>query len=146
MDIYEALKNDHEEAKKLFNQLEQPPHMNGDSRDKIFKKLKTALEAHSEAEEVVFYSQLRQNEETGEKIEHAIEEHDKVAKLLEELESKDKNSSTWLNRLMHLHDEIHHHIHQEERAIFQKAQGIFSRLRAEEMGLEFQKAKNTKRS
>ncbi len=141
MDIYQALKEDHQKAKKLFDKLEQPPHMNGDSRDKLFRKLKTALEAHSDAEEAVFYAKLRQHGETEEKIEHAIKEHDNVAKILEELESQDRNSSKWLNRLMYLHDDVQHHIYEEEGAIFNKAQGIFSKQQAEEMGQEFQKAK-----
>ena len=142
MDIFQALKNDHQEAKKLFDKLEQPPHMNGESRKKLFAKLKTTLELHSEAEEAVFYSLLRQHEEMRLKIEHAISEHDTVTKTLEELEDRDMSDSSWLNKLMHLHDDVQHHIHEEEGEIFATAQRLISRQQAEGMGQEFKKTKS----
>ncbi len=55
MDIYQVLKNDHQATKNFFDKLEQLPHMNGDSRDKIFAKLKVLLEAHSEDEKTFFH-------------------------------------------------------------------------------------------
>ena len=141
MDIYQALTDDHQEAKDLFNKLEQPPHMNGDSRDTIFAKLKIVLEAHSEAEETVFYARLRQHSETHQLTEQAIKAHDHVQKTLEDLESMDKSSATWLNKLMHLHDDVYQHIKEEEEDIFQKAEDIFSQQQAVEMGQEFLKSK-----
>lgn len=53
MDIYQALREDHQEATQLFSQIETAGK-NSDSREKLFLKLKDALEAHSQAEEQVF--------------------------------------------------------------------------------------------
>jgi len=141
MDIYDALKNDHQEVKKLFDELEQPPHMNGESRDKIFTKIKTALVSHNEAEEAVFYTQLRQHEGVEKKIELAVNEHNQVSRTLEVLDSMDKKSGTWLNKLMSLCDEVQHHINEEEGETFEMARRVFSQQQANKMGTEFQKTK-----
>ena len=141
MDIFQALKKDHQEMKKLFYKLELPPHVNGESRDSIFAKLKAKLEIHSEAEESVFYTQLRQNPHIADEIEHAVKEHDQVLKAMDDLESMEKNSGTWLNKLMSLHDDVQHHINEEEGNIFQKAQLVIEPDQAQKMGVEFQNAK-----
>ncbi|GJL48826.1 MAG: hemerythrin [Nitrospirales bacterium] len=144
MTIYQALKNDHQEAKKLFADLEQTKGKNGNAREKLFTELKAALEAHSEAEEEVFYSPLKKNEETKEKIQHANKEHDKVAKTLTELEDMDKDNEQWLKKVTQLQEDVQHHIKEEEEEIFQKARGIFSEQQAEDMAQEFEQAKNQK--
>jgi len=141
MNIYNALKNDHQEVRKLFDELEQPPHMNGESRDKIFTKIKTALTSHREAEEAVFYTQLRQQGEAEKKIELAVNEHTQVSRTLEVLENMDTNSATWLNKLMSLCDEVQQHINEEEGEIFETARRVFSQQQAREMGEQFQQAK-----
>ncbi|GJL63582.1 MAG: hypothetical protein NPIRA04_22360 [Nitrospirales bacterium] len=141
MDIYDALKNDHQEVKNLFDELEQPPHMNGESRDEIFTKIKTALVSHSEAEEAMFYTQLRQYEGAEKKIELAVNEHTQVSRTLEVLDSIDKKSGTWLNKLMSLSDEVQHHINEEEKEIFEMARHVFSQQQAQEMGKQFQETK-----
>ncbi len=141
MDIYQALRNDHQEVKQLFVELEQPPHLNGTSRNAIFAKLKAALIAHGEAEEQVFYMELRRHHSLHSNVEQAIEDHDHVARTLEDLESMDMNSSTWLNKLMHFYDDVQHHILGEEEEIFQNARNIFSDQEAKDMAKQFEKAK-----
>jgi len=144
MDIYQALNNDHAEAKKLFSDIEQATGKSGGSRDKLFTDLKAALEAHSEAEEEVFYTPLKKQEEVKEQIQHANKEHAKVAKALKELEDMDKDDEQWLKKLTQLQEDVQHHIKEEEDEIFQKAKRIFSEQQAEEMAQEFEKAKNQK--
>ena len=144
MDIFQALKDDHDKVKKLFVELEQPPLINGRSRETIFAKLKSTLQLHSDAEEVIFYKQLAQHGGTEQDIEHAVKEHDKVSRSLEELGSMDKKDGTWLNKLMSLHDDVQQHVDVEEGELFQKAKDIFSKRQAEDMTEQFETAKNQK--
>lgn len=92
------LKKDHQEAKHLFSQIETEKK-NGDSREKLLLKLKNALEVHSEAKEEVFYVPLRKNEVTKAKIEHATKEHEKVKRMLDEIEAMDPNDESWLTKV-----------------------------------------------
>lgn len=144
MDIYQALKDDHQEAKKLFSEIEHSSGTTGESRDQLFTKLKEALEAHSEAEEEVFYVPLRKKEETKEKIEHATKEHQKVTKMLNELQGMNNQDEHWLKKVTTLKENVLHHIEEEEGDIFKKAQGIISTQQAEEMAEQFKKAKKQK--
>ncbi|MBA3613514.1 MAG: hemerythrin domain-containing protein [Nitrospirales bacterium] len=144
MDIYQALKEDHQEAKKLFAEIEQSSGKTNDSREKLFTTLKEALENHSQAEEKVFYAPLKKKEETKDKIEHAKKEHQKVTKMLNELESMDNKDDQWLKKVSQLKEDVQHHIQEEEGEIFKKAQGIFSKEQAEEMARQFKQAKKQK--
>ncbi len=142
MDIFQTLKVDHQEAKKLFEDLEQTSDKDDKTRDKLFGELKDALEAHSKAEEQVFYTPLKQQEETKGKIQHANKEHEKVAKTLEDLENMDKDDKQWLKDVTQLKEDVQHHVKEEENEIFPKAQKIFSEQQAKEMAIQFKKAKN----
>jgi hemerythrin-like domain-containing protein len=141
MDIYQALKGDHQETKQLFADIEGSSGKTGDSREKIFSKLKDALEVHSKAEEEVFYTPLKKKDATREKIEHATKEHLKVTEMLNEIESMETEDPQWLKKVSKLKDDIQHHIQEEEGDIFTQAQGIFSKQQAEEMAEQFKRAK-----
>ncbi|MDT3778789.1 hemerythrin domain-containing protein [Nitrospira sp. MA-1] len=143
MDIYQALKEDHQEAKQLFSQIEAAGK-NSDSRGKLFLKLKDALEAHSEAEEQVFYTPLQKNEETKQKINHANKEHEKVTTLLNEIEAMDPQDENWGKRVSKLKEDVQHHIQEEEGEIFKNARGILSQDQADQMGEEFKQVKEKK--
>ncbi|WP_447962942.1 hemerythrin domain-containing protein [Nitrospira sp. Ecomares 2.1] len=143
MDIYQALKEDHQEAKQLFSQIEAAGK-NSNSREKLFLKLKDALEAHSEAEEQVFYTPLQKNEETKQKIDHANKEHEKVTTLLNEIEAMDPQDENWGKRVSKLKEDVQHHIQEEEGEIFKNARGILSQEQADQLGEEFKEVKEQK--
>ncbi|GJL70494.1 MAG: hypothetical protein NPIRA06_31290 [Nitrospirales bacterium] len=143
MDIYHALREDHQEAKQLFSQIEAA-EKSSDSREKLFLKLKDALEAHSEAEEQVFYIPLQKKEETKQKIDHAITEHEKATTLLNEIEAMDHTDENWLKKVTKLKEDVQHHIQEEEGEIFKNAQGILTQQQADHMGEEFKQVKEQK--
>ncbi|HNP59645.1 MAG TPA: hemerythrin domain-containing protein [Nitrospirales bacterium] len=111
---------------------------------KLFLKLKDALEAHSEAEEQVFYTPLQKNEETKQKINHANKEHEKVTTLLNEIEAMDPQDENWGKRVSKLKEDVQHHIQEEEGEIFKNARGILSQDQADQMGEEFKQVKEQK--
>ena len=141
MNIYQALMDDHREIKQLFEELEQPPHLNGKSRSGIFTKLSVALQRHGEAEEQILYVPLMRSQRASLALERAIENHDQVVKVLVDLENMDIQSNTWLNKIMHLHDVVQHHMQEEEGQIFEVARRFFSDKEAQDMAQEFGKAK-----
>ncbi|MAQ76729.1 MAG: hemerythrin, partial [Aquimarina sp.] len=74
MNIFEALRKDHEIQRSLLDKLVDT---SGDTekRDEIFKELKKELEIHADGEERFFYVPLIEKDLTQEKSRHSIAEH-----------------------------------------------------------------------
>ncbi len=118
MNIYEALRQDHDEQRRLLDLLVKTE---GDSegRHELFLKAKEALERHAAAEERAFYTPLLNEDLTQEKARHSIAEHHEIDELLESLEATDRSSSGWLATARHLRERVEHHLDEEEREVFQ---------------------------
>lgn len=140
MDIFSLIKQDHQEVASLFNQL----HDAQGSRDmcaQLFAQLKEALERHAHAEEQVFYPALREADVTQEMVEEAMEDHQLVAELLEELATMPKGEAAWHERLEILEENVQEHIEEEESDIFDAAHQLWSVEDATELAERWQTVK-----
>ncbi|GAK93419.1 hypothetical protein JCM19298_2138 [Nonlabens ulvanivorans] len=120
MNIFEALRKDHEIQRELCDQL---VHTSGDTalRKNMFKKLKHELAIHADAEERHFYVPLIESDLTQEKARHSIAEHHEMDELVEKLEETDMDSSAWLKYMKELAHQVEHHLDEEEQEVFQLA-------------------------
>jgi hemerythrin-like domain-containing protein len=120
MNIFEALRQSHDEQRRLSDQL---IHTQGDSpeRDTLFGELKLELAAHAAAEERCFYVPLIEHDLTQDAARHGIAEHHELDELVEQLEEDDYSSPGWLVGAKALKEKIEHHLKEEERGIFQLA-------------------------
>src|ERR1700739_4032482 len=109
MDLYQLLKQDHQKAKRLFEQLSETSDRAVKSRERLFAQLKQELVLHTEGEEQHFYPALRDQEETKDMIEEGLEEHNEVNELLQELDGPDKDDESWLEQLSELQENVEHH-------------------------------------
>lgn len=125
MNIFEALRKDHEIQRNLLDQLVET---SGDTkkRDQLFKTLKTELEVHAEGEERHFYIPLIDSDKTQTKARHSIAEHHEIDELIEELEETDYDSSAWLKIAKKLQEKVIHHLDEEEHEVFQLAGKVLS--------------------
>lgn len=125
MNIFEALRQDHDIQRKLLDQLVDT---SGDTsaRDEIFKKLKTELDIHADAEERYFYKPLIDVDRTQDLARHGIAEHHEIDELIEQLEETDYSSSAWLKITKDLQEKVEHHLEDEEHQFFQIAGKVFS--------------------
>lgn len=125
MNIFEALRQDHDIQRKL---LEQLVDTSGDTsaRDEIFKKLKTELEIHADAEERYFYKPLIDVDRAQDLARHGIAEHHEIDELIEQLEETEYSSSAWLKIAKNLQEKVEHHLEDEEHQFFQIAGKVFS--------------------
>jgi len=143
MNIFEALRNDHDTQRSLLNKLVDT---SGDTeqRDEVFKKLKTELETHANAEERYFYKPLIDCDKTQNKARHGIAEHHEIDELIEELEGTEYSSSAWLKIAKNLQEKVEHHLDEEEHEFFQIAGKVFSENDKAKLAQEYQKhmAKN----
>ena len=118
MTIYEAIRQDHNVQRALLAQLVET---SGDTsaRDQLFKKLKTELQVHAEAEERFFYVPLIKIDNTQEMARHGIAEHHEIDELIERLEQTPYDSPGWLTICKSLKEQVEHHLEDEEQKFFQ---------------------------
>jgi hemerythrin superfamily protein len=74
-------------------------------------------------------------------IEEAMDEHETVASLLEELEELDQESEEWNSKLAEIKKNVLHHVKEEEKEIFKKAKNVLTNEQQQTLGKEFQSAK-----
>lgn len=141
MDIYSALKHDHDEAKALLEKLSDTSEKAVKTRAKGFEKLKTELIAHSRAEEEVFYGALRDQDKTHDDVLEGEQEHHMVDVLLEEMSKLEVSDEQWTAKLTVLKEQIEHHVEEEEDELFEKAKKILSDDDAKRLAEEFKQHK-----
>lgn len=141
MDIYKALKQDHEEAKEMLEKLSDTTERAVKTREETFEKLKTELTAHSRAEEAVFYAALRDHDESRDDALEGEQEHHMVDILLKELSQMDVSDEQWTAKLTVLKEQIEHHVEEEEGEMFDTAKKLFSDEQAESLGEAFEEHK-----
>jgi len=74
-------------------------------------------------------------------VETALDEHDEVKELLEELDGADKEDESWSERLAELQDSVEHHVEEEETQLFPAAQRVLKKEKAEEIASAIEKEK-----
>jgi hemerythrin-like domain-containing protein len=120
MNIFEALRADHETQRDLIERLVKTEGDSEERRD-LFERLKTELEAHAGAEERYFYVPLMENDLTQDKARHSVSEHKELDDFVEQLEEYDMSGSQWLQTAKELAHRLTHHLDEEEHEVFQLA-------------------------
>lgn len=121
MNIFEALRQEHEIQRKLAAQLVKTANADVEDRRKIFENLKHELKIHADAEERHFYIPLMEKDLTQQKARHSVAEHHEMDELIEQLEDMEMDKSKWLQSAKDLQHLIEHHLDEEEQEVFQMA-------------------------
>jgi|GEM_PF-1690229 len=140
-DIYTKLKDDHQAASSVLQQLTQTTASDTVKRKDLLAELNQSLTRHSDAEDTTFYSVLLQHEQTRDLIRDGQQEHQRIASLLHELDRMDTNDSQWSVKLQTLKSLVDHHVHEEEGPIFARARAVLPAGQAEDLGRQFDQAK-----
>lgn len=144
MNVFEALREDHDIQRKLLNDLVKT---SGDeeSRREDFETLKTELTGHAAAEEQWFYAQLMQHEQTQDKARHSVAEHHDIDECLEKLDETDYSSPQWLKYLKELQHLVTHHLDEEEQEVFQVAGKILTDNQKADLASHYRKEMKKRR-
>jgi len=138
MNIYEALRESHEEQRKLCDELiESDPSAH--LRSRLFKSLKIELEAHAAAEERFLYCTMMMDDTGLSSSRHALSEHHEIEELLEELTTNDPAKRGWLTHAKTLREKIHHHLNEEETKFFQLSGKILTEKQKASLAKEYSK-------
>ncbi|MGB5981676.1 MAG: hemerythrin domain-containing protein [Nonlabens sp.] len=138
MNIFEALREDHEIQRTLIDKLVNTSGDN-DLRRNMFNKLKRELSYHADAEERHFYVPLIDSDLTQEKARHSIAEHHEMDELVEKLEETDMDSSAWLVYMKELAHKVEHHLDEEEQEVFQMAGKALNEGQKTSLATEYKK-------
>lgn len=134
MDIYSLLRDEHRRLLALFDELQQSKEAR--QRERLFERLKKELLTHKEAEERTFYAALSLLPDLVDRIEEAMEEHADQQELLEELDGLDVEDEDFTVQLNELREELEHHVGEEEREIFARAQQHLNETQAKKIAKE----------
>lgn len=126
MNIFEALRESHEQQRNLANQLITTSG-SSDERKELFDLLKNELYAHSVAEDRYLYIPLMFDDVGLDITRHALAEHHEMDELVEKLEETDMSNPSWLATAKQLSEKVHHHLKEEEHKFFQQAGKNFGR-------------------
>jgi hemerythrin superfamily protein len=139
MNALEVLKQDHQKVKGLFQEVSK----GGDpsNRKELFNKIDTELEIHAHIEETAFYPALNAYEELKDMVAEALEEHQVVKIMLEELEELGSESHDFGSKLQELIESVEHHVEEEEGEMFPKVRKIFDQSQLEQLGQALESAK-----
>ncbi|MFP5264412.1 MAG: hemerythrin domain-containing protein [Blastocatellia bacterium] len=143
MNAIELLIRDHEEAAGMMDQLETADKGDRSARD-TFLQLKNALTLHTQVEEQVFYSALKNHEETSDMIPESLEEHREVDEILAEMSRLNPGDDDFMDKLTELRESVEHHVEEEQNEMFPKAERILGESRLQEMGRQMQQMKQGK--
>lgn len=118
MNIYEALRESHDEQRRLCEQLiNSQPDVN--TRKHIFKSLRVELDAHAASEERFLYCVMMMDDAGLSSSRHALAEHHEMEEMVEALTTNDPTQAGWLTRAKTLCEKVHHHLEEEETTFFQ---------------------------
>jgi hypothetical protein len=140
MEIYEALKRDHEEVKGLLDELVSLRD-DDDYRYVLIDEIRNHLIPHSRAEESIFYNTLRAVNADKKTVFHGFQEHLEAETLLRTLQVMDKMNVEWKATAEKLRDAIYHHVEEEESEIFSEARAAFTKEEAVAMCEAFEQLK-----
>ena len=139
MTIYDLLKQDHKDVKKLFKQIVDENRY----QDNIYMQIKKALEVHMAGEEKLLYPRLENNAETRQRVLESYEEHDIGKKVINDIDSSAADDAK-LAKVKVLSEAIDQHIKQEEGDLFKKAKKVLSSDDEHEIAALFETEKMAK--
>lgn len=136
MNIFEALRESHEQQRNLAERLIQTSG-HTQEREDLFKQLKNELYAHSVAEDRYLYIPLMFDDVGLDITRHALSEHHEMDELVEKLEETDMSNPSWLATAKQLSEKVHHHLKEEEHKFFQQAGKILEDDEKEKLGKKY---------
>ena len=139
MDGLELLKQDHQAVKDLFDQIDDAE--DGKQRKKLFDQIDTQLNIHAHIEETVFYPEMQKIDQLKDMVEEALEEHQEVKTLLEEIEGLDPEAEQFSASLEELMENVEHHVAEEEDEMFPKVRERCDQATLDRLGDQLESAK-----
>jgi hemerythrin-like domain-containing protein len=130
------LKEDHDKAKKLMDELEKTTERGVKTRSEKWTKLLKDLTIHENIEEEIFYPALKAKDVKALNaiVLEALEEHHLVDDIVEQLKDTPFDDEHWSAKFKVTKENVEHHIEEEEGEMFKLVRREFTRDELEELG------------
>lgn len=135
MDAIELLKQQHEEVRKLFVELENTK--DEDDKATIFEELADSLAAHALIEEKIFYP-TAYAKSTKELLTEAVEEHLAMKRIITDLLDMSTKDENYDAKVKVLKEQVEHHVQEEEGQLFKKVRKELDEGELEAMGVQME--------
>ena len=120
MDALSLLKQDHQAVEGLFKDFERAGEKAKVKKKRIVKKIVKELALHAALEEQLFYPVVQDAAKENELALKAMEQHDVVNALLEQLDSMSPEEDRFKAKVTVLIETVREHVRQEEALMFPK--------------------------
>jgi hemerythrin superfamily protein len=137
MDLWQAIRDDHEAVENLFEKIEDAE--DGDERARLITALINALEAHAQGEEKAVDPELAKIEALLDALADGVEKHDAIRELLDQIVKADNEEQ--LDLLAELEETVQDHFEEEEEDVLAVAEQEIDDDTAKEMLRRFEAVK-----
>jgi hypothetical protein len=141
MDALALLKEDHEKAKKLMEEIAATTERGVKTREEKWTTLVKELTIHENIEEEIFYPALHEHPKLKDIVLEALEEHHLVDDIVEQLKDTPFEDEHWSAKFKVAKENVEHHIEEEEGPMFSKVRQEFSKDELEELGSRMEASK-----
>jgi hemerythrin superfamily protein len=138
MDALTLLKEDHDQLKKLMEELDGTTERGVKTRERLFTRIQQDLTVHEEIEEEIFYPALKEHPKAKDIVLEGYEEHNVVDMVMEEITTVPYDDETWGAKFTVMKENVEHHIEEEEGEMFKQARQVFDKDELEELGERMQ--------
>jgi len=136
MDALSLLKQDHDKAKDVIEEIESTGERAAKRRGELFQGLVDDLTVHERIEEEIFYPALQKHPNAKDLVLEAYVEHGVVDTLLDEISTIDATDEKWMPTFKVFKENLEHHIEEEEGELFKKTKSAFSTVQLEDLGAQ----------
>ncbi|MDV2482657.1 hemerythrin domain-containing protein [Methanoculleus sp. Wushi-C6] len=138
--VIDILKQEH---KMVLSQLSELSSKGTSNREQKYNSLKENLMPHMIGEEQAVYPKLMDSGMRDMALE-AIEEHNAVKSLLSQLDSASTSEEdVWVAKIKVIHENVEHHISEEEEHIFPQMQQEMSSDELSSIGSKYEESKKS---
>jgi iron-sulfur cluster repair protein YtfE (RIC family) len=111
-------------------------------RGELLERIRAELVAHERMEEDIFYPALRAASDKAKDIVlEGYEEHHVIDMILDEMFTVPEDAEQWEAKLKVLHENLEHHIEEEEGEMFKRARKSMSEETLSELGAKMKQSK-----
>jgi len=117
---------------------------------KLAERIITELEAHTQAEEQLFYPALkaraieRDDDEAKEGVVEAYVEHGSVKELISKIRSSSPSDESYKAMLQVMSEQVDHHVEEEEGEMFEQARQLLEPQTLQSLGRKMAELKATR--
>src|SRR3954469_348756 len=140
VDATRLLEQDHQNVEQLFVQFEQATGET-EAKGEIVEQIIRELSIHAAIEEEVFYPAVREAVGDEGMVDHAIDEHQEVKTLLNDLDKMSPSDPGYHQKVEAVISDVREHVQEEEGEMFPRFRETISEQQLTEIGSKLEQAK-----